>query len=257
MELDKSFEPRAIEAKWYPFWESRGLFKASMEGRRSGVLHPASAAERHRHAAHGARVPAHADGRADPLPPHARRQHAVAGGHRSRRASPPRSSSRISSRPRESRASSSDARDSSSACGRGRRNPARPSRVRCAGSARRRLVARALHHGPRLVRARCSRPSFASRGRAHLSRQAPGQLGSDARHGRVRPRGRKRGGDRHAVGDSLSARRRRRLTSSVATTRPETMLGDVAVAVNPDDERYTHLVGKDVELPLDRTSHSR
>ncbi|HEX8964120.1 MAG TPA: valine--tRNA ligase, partial [Rhodocyclaceae bacterium] len=36
----------------------------------------------------------------------------------------------------------------------------------------------------------------------------------------------------------------------VATTRPETMLGDVAVAVNPDDERYRDLVGKHVHLPL-------
>ncbi len=36
----------------------------------------------------------------------------------------------------------------------------------------------------------------------------------------------------------------------VATTRPETMLGDVAVAVNPDDERYRDLVGKSVALPL-------
>ena len=36
----------------------------------------------------------------------------------------------------------------------------------------------------------------------------------------------------------------------VATTRPETMLGDTAVAVNPDDERYTHLLGKTVTLPL-------
>ena len=36
----------------------------------------------------------------------------------------------------------------------------------------------------------------------------------------------------------------------VATTRPETMLGDVAVAVNPDDERYTALIGKNVRLPL-------
>ena len=36
----------------------------------------------------------------------------------------------------------------------------------------------------------------------------------------------------------------------VATTRPETLLGDVAVAVNPDDERYQHLVGKQLELPL-------
>ncbi|HTU64779.1 MAG TPA: valine--tRNA ligase [Steroidobacteraceae bacterium] len=36
----------------------------------------------------------------------------------------------------------------------------------------------------------------------------------------------------------------------VATTRPETLLGDTAVAVNPDDERYKHLVGKQLELPL-------
>src|SRR6185312_1473160 len=36
----------------------------------------------------------------------------------------------------------------------------------------------------------------------------------------------------------------------VATTRPETMLGDVAVAVHPEDERYAHLVGKKLKLPL-------
>ena len=36
----------------------------------------------------------------------------------------------------------------------------------------------------------------------------------------------------------------------VATTRPETMLGDTAIAVHPDDERYTHLVGKTVILPI-------
>ncbi|WP_449427655.1 valine--tRNA ligase [Rhodanobacter umsongensis] len=36
----------------------------------------------------------------------------------------------------------------------------------------------------------------------------------------------------------------------VATTRPETMLGDVAVAVHPEDERYAHLVGKTLKLPL-------
>ncbi len=36
----------------------------------------------------------------------------------------------------------------------------------------------------------------------------------------------------------------------VATTRPETMFGDTAVAVNPEDERYKHLIGKMVKLPL-------
>jgi valyl-tRNA synthetase len=37
---------------------------------------------------------------------------------------------------------------------------------------------------------------------------------------------------------------------TVATTRPETMLGDVAIAVNPKDERYEHLIGKTATLPL-------
>jgi valyl-tRNA synthetase len=37
---------------------------------------------------------------------------------------------------------------------------------------------------------------------------------------------------------------------AVATTRVETMLGDTGVAVNPDDERYRHLVGREIELPL-------
>ena len=37
---------------------------------------------------------------------------------------------------------------------------------------------------------------------------------------------------------------------TIATTRPETILGDLAVAVNPDDERYSHLVGETVLLPL-------
>ncbi len=39
-------------------------------------------------------------------------------------------------------------------------------------------------------------------------------------------------------------------TLELATTRPETMLGDTAVAIHPDDERYTHLHGKKVVLPL-------
>ncbi|MDP1905893.1 MAG: valine--tRNA ligase [Pseudomonadota bacterium] len=43
---------------------------------------------------------------------------------------------------------------------------------------------------------------------------------------------------------------------TVATTRPETLLGDTAVAVHPEDERYLHLVGKSVRLPVaERTIH--
>src|SRR3546814_6878808 len=40
---------------------------------------------------------------------------------------------------------------------------------------------------------------------------------------------------------------------TVATTRPETMLGDTAVAVHPDDERYRNLVGRHAVLPLVRS----
>lgn len=39
-------------------------------------------------------------------------------------------------------------------------------------------------------------------------------------------------------------------TIEIATTRPETMLGDTAVAVHPEDERYAHLIGKTVTLPI-------
>ena len=37
---------------------------------------------------------------------------------------------------------------------------------------------------------------------------------------------------------------------SIATTRPETLLGDTAVAVNPTDERYKHLIGKTIQIPV-------
>jgi len=39
-------------------------------------------------------------------------------------------------------------------------------------------------------------------------------------------------------------------TITIATTRPETILGDTAVAVNPEDERYKHLIGKKLYVPL-------
>src|SRR5690606_6611815 len=44
---------------------------------------------------------------------------------------------------------------------------------------------------------------------------------------------------------------------SIATTRPETMLGDGAVAVHPDDERYAPIVGKMCEIPVGPKEHRR
>ncbi len=82
MELAKSFEPKNIEAHWYPQWESAGYFRARNDCRQGSLLHHAAAAECHRHAAHGPCVPGYADGCADPLPPHEGRQYPVAARHR-------------------------------------------------------------------------------------------------------------------------------------------------------------------------------
>ncbi|HQZ82865.1 MAG TPA: valine--tRNA ligase [Pyrinomonadaceae bacterium] len=61
------------------------------------------------------------------------------------------------------------------------------------------------------------------------------------------------GDRRQATGDSEDQGLRSAIRAPflvVATTRPETMLGDTAVAVNPSDERYADLIGKMIELPL-------
>ena len=88
-----------------------------------------------------------------------------------------------------------------------------------------------------------------ARGRTDLSRQASGELGPGAPHRALRPRSARRARSRH-----LWHLRYPLVDGSdhlvVATTRPETMLGDTAVAVHPDDERYRHLVGKQIRLPL-------
>ena len=81
--MDKIYAPRDIEQRLYREWEESGCF--APRGARRALLHHDPAAERDRHAAHGPRVPGHHHGRADPLPPHAGRRHAVAGRHRPRR----------------------------------------------------------------------------------------------------------------------------------------------------------------------------
>ena len=152
---------------------------------------------------------------------------------------------------RQDRVTTWAAKSSSSGSGRGRTNPARRSPTRCAGSGRRATgrasasrwtqgLSNAVH---RDVRA-------ALRGRPDLSRQAAGQLGSRRSAPRSpisKSRARK---SRARCGRSAIRSRTAAGQLTVATTRPETMLGDVAVAVNPDDERYAHLVGKEVALPL-------
>jgi valyl-tRNA synthetase len=71
------------------------------------------------------------------------------------------------------------------------------------------------------------------------------RYGSASQHGAGRP-----GASQHGAGRPGASQHGGDDSIVVATTRPETMLGDTAVAVHPDDPRYARLVGQTVELPL-------
>ena len=108
----------------------------------------------------------------------------------------------------------------------------------------------AIHDG-RGERPRRSRRLQAAVGRGPgLPRRGARQLVPALPDHDQRPRERPSRGDRHALDDPLPPRARRTARPirtrwiSVATTRPETLLGDTAVAVHPDDERYRRLVGR-------------
>ena len=119
-----------------------------------------------------------------------------------------------------------------------------------------RLVARALHDGRGPVRRGARDLRAPVRRRPHLSRQAARQLGSRSSAPRC-PTSRSRA-RRSRASSGRSAIRSPTAAESlvVATTRPETMLGDVAVAVNPDDERYAAFVGKAGHAAADRPHDS-
>ena len=97
---------------------------------------------------------------------------------------------------------------------------------------------------------RAARVREAVREGPDLPRQLHGQLGPGHALGDLGPRGRAapRGG--HALHRSTTRWSRARASITVATVRPETMLADTAIAVHPDDERYTRLIGEAAILPL-------
>ena len=168
-----------------------------------------------------------------------RRQHAVAAGHRPRRHRDADGGRAAAGRARARRATTSAARRSSSASGSGRRSPAARSRGRCAASAPRSTGrASASPWTTGLSRGGARGLRAPARGRPDLPRQAPGQLGPGAAHRALRPRGRVRTGRRATSGTCATRSPTAAGHVVVATTRPETMLGDTAVAVHPDDERY-------------------
>ena len=251
MELAKSFEPRAIEAQWYPFWESNGLFKPSMNAGApafciqlpppnvTGTLHMGHAFQQtlmdvliryHRMRGDNTLWQVGTDhaGIATQIVVENQLQ---AAGHLATRP-----------RPREIRRAGLGVEGA---------NPDRPSRAQM-----RRLGASCdwsrerFTMDPGLSAARLSRPSCDCTRTASsiaASGWSTGIRSSAPRCPTSRSKARRR---RARCGRSAIRSPTAAAYVAVATTRPETMLGDVAVAVNPDDERYAHLVGKEVELPL-------
>jgi hypothetical protein len=188
---------------------------------RSALLHHDPAAERHRQPAHGARLQQHDHGRADPLPPHARRptlwqpgtDHAGI------------ATQMVVERQLEAEArpaTTSAAMPSSSGSGSGRASPAAPSPASCAASARRSTGSTNASRWTRAcpTRSRGLRPAV--RGGPDLPRQAAGQLGPGAAHRRLRPRGDVRRRVRPHVAHALPAEQRHRdiLSSRPPARRP-------------------------------------
>ena len=201
--------------------------------RRRTLLHHAAAAERHRHAAHGPRVPAHPDGHADALAPHARRRDAVAAGHGPRghrdadgRRAPARRGRQTPPRPRPRSVRRARVEVEGA-------NPAARSRARCAGSAPRSTGRATSSRWIPTSRAPCTEAfvrlhdeGLIYRGKRLVNWDPVLQTAvSDLE---VRPRKRTaalwHSGIRSPAATGYVV---------VATTRPETMLGDTAVAVNP------------------------
>ena len=239
--MDTSLSPRAASrSAGSSTWEEEGLYDAEPGDGRADVRRRASAAERHRRAAHGPRDELGLAGRARPLAPDARVQ----------RRSCSRATTTPASRPRtpSSRSSASEGPDAAGARPRGLRG-ARLGMARtrtggrsCTSSAgmgasldyRRerftmddglRAGGDALLRPPLQARAGSTATTGSSTGARAARRRSPTSSSTT-------------GGRRHALLRPLPARGRRRRHVTIATVRPATILGDVAVAVHPDDERY-------------------
>ncbi len=180
-------------------------------GRRAARLFPAHpAAERHRIAPHGARAHLDDRGRAGPLPPHARLQHALAAGHRSRRHRHP-DGRRAPAQARGQEPPRPRARGVRRA-GLGVEGPERRAhRAAAAGAGhQRRLAPQQVHDGsgPHPRGARGLRPALP--GGADLPRHPPHPLGLRGADRPLQPRGRERAGQRRALRVRLRGGGRRR-----------------------------------------------
>jgi valyl-tRNA synthetase len=250
MELAKSFEPADIERRWYPEWEARGYFGAGLDADKKEafcILLPPPNVTGTLHMGHGFNQAI-----MDALTRYHRMRVTTRCGSpaRTTRASPHRSSSSANSTRRESRDTSSDARkflekvwewkafSGDTITRQMRRLGTSPdwSRERFtmdAGLSRTvtetfvRLYREGLiYRGKRLVNWDPVLHTAVSDLEV-VSEEEDGFMWHIC----------------YPLADGSGS-------LTVATTRPETMLGDTAVMVHPEDERYRHLLGKKVKLPL-------
>ena len=248
--LAKSFEPHNIEAQWGPEWEKRGYAAPALRRERKNFsiqLPPPNVT--------GTLHMGHAFNQTimdclDALPPHARLQHAVGAGHRPRRHRHPDRRRAPAAGAEASRAMTSAARTSSPTVWEWKQESGSTitSQMRRMGDSvdwsheyftmDDKLSAVVTRHFVRLYE-----EGLIYRGKRLVNwdpvlKTAVSDLEveSEEEDGYLWH-------IRYPLADGTG-----HLT--VATTRPETMLGDVAVMVHPEDERYAHLIGKTVKLPL-------
>ena len=250
--MAKAYDPPQVEAKWYRFWLEQGYFHADAHTAEGAVHDRHPAAQRHRLAAHGPRAVRASRTSSIRWRRMQGVQRAVAARHR----------------PRRHR--HADGRRAHAGQGRGQDPPrprprgVRPPRLGVEGEVRQphhRAAARcsasrstgsaSASPWTRACRARCARRSSACTKKGSSTAPSGSSTGARAATPRCRiSRSSTRrptascGTSPIPVGPAPSER------LVVATTRPETMLGDTAVAVHPDDERFKHLIGKRVQLPL-------
>ena len=261
-ELAKAYAPAEFEGAIYERWLAADVFAPDGAGstrrRRQAAVHDhPAAAERHRLAPPRPRPARHGRGPDGPPRPDAGHGRRCSCRVSTTPRSPPSSSSTGSS-PRRARAGRAWVASATwSGCARSSRRPARSSSASSGGSARRSTGAGS---GSRWTRAR-RRPS-ASRSRRLYDRDlayrtealvnwCPGcrtsvsdlEVISTPETGTL-------WSVRYHLVDEATGDPTRTRTITVATTRPETILGDTAVAVHPDDARYRDLVGRRVRIPF-------
>ena len=238
MDLAKTYEPAAVEERWYRRVARSRLLPRRREACREDLLDRHPAAQRHRslHMGHALTTRSRTSSSATTACAATSRS-----GFRApiTRASPRRTSSSASSRAKASSARDLGREKFSSASGSGRRESGGTSHAsyarsasRCDWTRERFTMDEGLSRAVREVFVRLYEEGLIYRGRLHhqLVPALPDGAQPTSRSSTTRRRA--------ASGTSATRMPTARATIVVATTRPETMLGDTAVAVHPDDERY-------------------